>query len=73
MSDQPRFGRIPDAVRRGPVKRAKLYKLAAKHRGLFRKYDDTTIVDFEYLDKILAELPPAELGLRRLNDSEDAA
>ena len=62
MSDQPRWGRIPDAVRRSRLSRSKLYEIAAQHQGLFRKADGATIVDLVKLDEVLADLPPAELG-----------
>ncbi len=58
----PRFGRIPAAEARSGLKRGALYELAAKHRGLFRKAGEATIVDLELLDKILSELPAAEIG-----------
>ena len=57
----PRWGRVPDAVKHSGVKRGKLYQLAAKHRGLFRKFDDVTLVDLHMLDDIIADFPPADL------------
>ena len=57
-----RFGRGPDAERRSGLKRGKLYELAAKHRGLFKKAGTATIVDLEMLDAVLSELPAAELS-----------
>jgi hypothetical protein len=60
MAHQSRFGRIPSAIESRGVRRTKLYELAKKHRGLFKKIDNVTIVDLERLDEILAELPPAE-------------
>jgi hypothetical protein len=65
MSDQPRFGRIPDAKRRSGLSRAMLYRIAGQHRGLFLKADDATIVNLGMLDEILAALPPAEIGRGR--------
>ena len=64
MSDQPRFGRIPDGIRRSGLRRGKLYELAAQHKGLFLKADAATIVDLQKLDQVLADLPPAELTPR---------
>ena len=64
MSDQPRFGRIPDGIRRSGLSRGKLYDLAAQHEGLFRKADAATIVDLQKLDQVLADLPPAEINAR---------
>ena len=60
MQHNSRFGRIPDAIARTGVRRSKLYGLAKKHRGLFRKDGAATIVDFEKLEQVLADLPPAE-------------
>jgi hypothetical protein len=64
MSDQPRFGRIPDGIRRSGLSRGKLYGLAAQHKGLFLKADAATIVDLQKLDQVLADLPPAEITPR---------
>lgn len=64
MSDQPRFGRIPDGMRRSGLSRGKLYGLAAQYPGLFKKLDAATIVDLQKLDQVLADLPPAELTPR---------
>jgi hypothetical protein len=58
----PRFGRIPVATERSGIGRSKLYELAEKHRGLFKKLDGATIVDLEFLDRIVADLPAAEIG-----------
>jgi hypothetical protein len=63
MSIASRWGRVRDAESRG-IRKGKLYKLAEKHQGLFRKFDNVTLVDLDLLDTILAELPPAEFGLR---------
>jgi hypothetical protein len=66
MPDQsPHFGRLPDAKRRSGLSRGKLYQLAARHRGLFRKVDTATIVDLKMLDRILGALPAAEFARRR--------
>jgi hypothetical protein len=62
---EPRFGRMPDAKRRSGLSRSKLYEIAAKHEGLFRKLDDATIVDLHKLDEILAALPPAKITPNR--------
>jgi hypothetical protein len=66
MSDgfSRRFGRIPEATRRTGVRRSKMYGLAAQYPGLFKKLDDVTIVDFQMLDEILADLPAADIGKR---------
>jgi hypothetical protein len=57
-----RFARIQVATATGPYKRTKLYKLARKHKGLFRKDGNVTIVDMQMLDEVTAQLPPAELS-----------
>jgi hypothetical protein len=63
MSDK-RWGRIPDGIRNSGLCRGKLYELAARHEGLFRKADAATIVDLQMLDEILADLPAADIGKR---------
>lgn len=60
--NKSRFGRIPVAERRSGLKRGILYELAKQHPGLFRKAGAATIVDLEFLDRVLAELPAANLG-----------
>ena len=56
-----RFGRIPAAKRRSGLSRSTLYKIAAEYKGVFLKAGAATIVDFERLDEVLAELPAADL------------
>ena len=70
MVSQARVGRIPDAIARTGVRRSKLYELAKKHRGLFKKDGTVTIVDFQKLDEVLADLPPAEF---KANSESDTA
>jgi hypothetical protein len=67
-----RFGRIPTAIETRGVKRTKLYGLAARHRGLFRKDGSITIVDLQFLDKILEALPEAELTKRARDETSNA-
>jgi hypothetical protein len=57
-----RFGRIPAAEQRSGLRRSSLYELAKEHPGLFRKSGAATIVDLEFLDRILADLPAANIG-----------
>jgi hypothetical protein len=57
----PRFGTIPSAVDYSGRSRSRLYQLAAKHKGLFRKDGKSTIVDFAILDQILDGLPVAKI------------
>ena len=65
MPDQsPRFGRMSAAQHRSGLSRGKLYELAKKHPGLFKKYDAATIIDLEFLDRILEALPAAEITRR---------
>jgi hypothetical protein len=62
---RPRFLKIPAARRYGGgLSRGTLYKLAAKHPGLFKKYGKATLVDLEIFDSILNTLPAARLGAR---------
>ena len=65
MINPSRFGRIPTAIETRGVKRTKLYGLAARHHGLFRKDGSVTIVDLHFLDEILKALPAAELASAR--------
>jgi hypothetical protein len=57
----PRFGTIPRAVDYSGRSRSRLYQLAAKHAGLFRKDGKSTLVDFSVLDQILDKLPVAKI------------
>jgi hypothetical protein len=57
----PRFGRLADVKQRSPVSEAKLYQIAPRYPGLFKKLDGSTIVDFQMLDEILASLPDAQI------------
>jgi hypothetical protein len=63
MSDYstPRFGKIDDGVRRSGLSRVKLYELATRNPGLFRKLDSRTIVDLKKLDAVLGRLPAADV------------
>jgi hypothetical protein len=55
-----RWGRVSEATAYSGLGRSSLYKLAAAHKGLFRKHGAATIVDFNVLDRILEAAPPAE-------------
>jgi hypothetical protein len=57
----PRFGTIPNAVGYSGRSRSRLYQLAARHNGLFRKDGRSTLVDFVVLDEILDRLPLAKI------------
>jgi hypothetical protein len=63
---RPRSGSIRDACSYSGLGRSSLYKEAAKHPGLFRKWNGRTIVDFNILDSIIDALPPAEIKLPHL-------
>jgi hypothetical protein len=56
-----RYGGIPAAVDYSGRSRSRLYQLAAKHKGLFKKDGKSTIVDFSVLDGILDALPVAQI------------
>jgi hypothetical protein len=58
---RPRFGKLPHAIKYSGRSRARLYQLAAKHKGLFRKDGKSTLVDFAILDQILDGLPVAKI------------
>jgi hypothetical protein len=68
-----RFGRIPAAKTRSGLSRSKLYELAARHPGLFKKADGATIVDLEMLDEILADLPAADIAGDRAKENSKVA
>lgn len=59
---RPRFGTIPRASDYSGRSRSRLYQLAAKHEGLFRKDGKSTLVDFAVLDQILNGLPIAKIN-----------
>jgi hypothetical protein len=56
-----RFGSIPAAVDYSGRSRSRLYQLAPRYPGLFRKDGKSTIVDFSILDAILDDLPIAKI------------
>jgi hypothetical protein len=56
-----RFGSISAAVDYSGRSRSRLYQLAPKYPGLFRKDGKSTIVDFSILDAILDDLPVAKI------------
>jgi hypothetical protein len=57
----PRFGTIARATDYSGRSRSRLYQLAAKYEGLFKKDGASTLVDFTILDQILDELPVAKI------------
>jgi hypothetical protein len=61
---KPRFGKIPAAAAYSGMGRTKLYEIAAENPGLFKKSGKSTLVDFEYLDKVLNRLPAAAIKSR---------
>jgi hypothetical protein len=58
---RPRFGKIRRAEEYSGRSRSRLYQLAAEHRGLFVKDGVSTLVDFDVLDRILDDLPLADI------------
>jgi hypothetical protein len=60
-----RWGRIPAAVAHSGLGRSSLYELAARYPGIFKKYGAVTLVDFKFLDRVLAKLPAAEISVKR--------
>jgi hypothetical protein len=64
-----RSGTINAAVAYSGIGRSSLYILAVKHPGLFRKLGDRTLVDFNLLDRIIDDLPSAEINVPSLMKS----
>jgi hypothetical protein len=58
---RPRTGKIRAAVQYSGIGRSSLYELAPQHEGLFLKFGDSTLVNFEVLDRIIDGLPPAKI------------
>jgi hypothetical protein len=58
---RPRTGKIPAAVQYSGIGRSSLYEIAAEHEGLFIKFRDSTLVNFDKLDEIIDSLPPAKI------------
>jgi hypothetical protein len=65
MSEQPtsrrRFGKLAAAVEYSALGRSRLYELAPRYPGLFKKNGVAVIVSFDVLDQILDELPIAKI------------
>jgi hypothetical protein len=63
ISDEPRprSGRPPAAIKRYGISRARLYELAPQYPGLLKKNGTATIVDYDVGDRIIDELPFAEI------------
>lgn len=73
MDARPRMGRIKAAVAYSSFSRSRLYELAAVTPGLFRKDKTTVHVDFDVLDRILDDLPLAEIKSPAAIAERDAA
>jgi hypothetical protein len=58
---RPRFGPIPSALRYCGVSRSRLYQWARKNPQLIRKNGRASLVDLDILDRVLDELPLANL------------
>lgn len=56
-----RWGRVPEAKAQSALGKVKLYEIAAKNPGLFKKAGAATIVDLHKLDEVIANLPDAEI------------
>src|SRR5262249_37330533 len=59
----PRSGSIKQACSRYGIGRASPHPKAACTPRLFRKWGAKTLVDYEIMDKVFSELPPAEIKL----------
>ena len=57
-----RWGRVPDAENESGLSRSTIYKLAGKHKGLFRKHGRSTLVDLWMLHGIIEATPVAEIS-----------
>ena len=62
VAPRPRGGCIADAVAYSGIGRSSLYIAAAKTPGLFRKNGKAIVVDFDVLDEVIDNLPPAEIS-----------
>jgi hypothetical protein len=67
-SPRPRSGKIPAAIRYSGIGRSSLYELASEHEKLFVKFGRSTLVNFDELDRILSELPAAQLKQARMKE-----
>jgi hypothetical protein len=63
---RPRSGTINTAVAYSGIGRSSLYMLAVKHPTLMKKLGDRTLIDFDVLDQILNDLPPAVINVPSL-------
>jgi hypothetical protein len=61
----PEMGRVNVAVATFGVSRSWIYRQAANSPALLRKLAGATLVDFNMLRAILADLPPARVGAKR--------
>jgi hypothetical protein len=58
---RPRLGTIEAPEKYAGIGRTKLYEEAARHSGLFVKWDAATRVNFDLLDEIIDALPDAQI------------
>ena len=58
---RPRFGRVNEALSYAAVSRSRLYEWGRKQPKLFRKNGSASLIDFDVLDRILDDLPVADL------------
>ena len=58
---RPRSGKIPAAIKHSGITRSSLYKLRTKYPDLFRKNGHATLIDFNVLDRVIDELPVAQI------------
>ena len=61
ISTRSRAGKISTAIEYSGLSRSRLYELAQRYPTLFRKNGNATIVDFNVLDRVIDDLPLAEL------------
>jgi hypothetical protein len=60
-SGAPRWGRPSQSKSRSGISRSSLYEIARQHKGVFKKMGSATLVDYDKVDEILADLPDANI------------
>jgi hypothetical protein len=56
-----RWGTVKKTPQHFPLGKTEIYEFAREHPELLRKWGRKTLVDWDFLDKIMDALPPAEL------------
>jgi hypothetical protein len=62
MAENERYGRLPGPGEKvSGLSRGSIYNLAAKNPGLLKKAGSASILDLNKLDRVIAELPDAQI------------